>query len=704
MEFSAIHKATNSLADSHGCVHFSFCAENARCAHVCLFDSPTGVTETRRIPMSRDARGTWGVDVAGIAAGRLYGFRVDGPYAPADGHRFNPAKLLIDPRARRITGPRIWHGSLRGYRADTPDDSEPDRSDSAPHAPKCVVVDPSFDWRGDAPPRISWDQTVIYECHVKGLTRLHPGVPPELRGTYLGLSFPPIIEHLLALGVTAVELLPVHASFDEERLVRSGLTNYWGYNTLNFFSPDERFATPGGDPVREFKSMVRALHAAGIEVILDVVYNHSCEGNHLGPTVSYRGIENATFYHLNPADRRRYADFTGCGNTLNASNPIVRDLILDSLHYWIEEMHVDGFRLDLAPALERGRGGIDPSFSLFTRIPKDPVLAGVKLIVEPWDAAADGMCLGRFPDGIVEWNSRFRDTARRFWRGDAGQLGELASRLAGSSDLFAGRSGGPLAGINFVTCHDGFTLHDVTAHEKKQNAANGEDNRDGSNENFSRNWGTEGPANDRSTLDLRERAARNLLATLALSQGVPMILSGDEIGRTQQGNNNAYAQDNEISWLDWRLDSFRRARLEFVRKVLWIRRRYPMLRRSGFLSGETAAGAGLRDVAWFRSDGAEMSHADWTNPASSALAMMLHDSSPEANAGRSGNAGITMILLMNGGGDRVRFHRPNEVPKGDWTQWPDTYSPVDSETPERIDFDEVWLEPYSMKLLIGEPA
>jgi glycogen operon protein len=530
------------------------------------------------------------------------------------------------------------------------------------------VVDPSFPWDSDRPPRTPWNRTLIYECHVKGLTARHPDVPETSRGRFLGLCSEPVIEHLRSLGVTAVELLPIHHSVSERALVDRGLTNYWGYNTLGFFAPDARFASADrGQQVAEFKTMVKTLHRAGIEVLLDVVYNHTAEGNEHGPTLSLRGIDNASYYHLVEADPRSYVDYTGCGNTLNTRHPRVMQLIMDSLRYWAKEMHVDGFRFDLAPALARELHRVDRLERFFATIQQDPVLAQVKLVAEPWDLGPDGYQMGRFPTGWAEWNGRYRDAVRRFWRGDPAHVGEFASRIAGSSDLFGGGDRSPQASVNFVTAHDGFTLADLVSYERKHNEANGEDNRDGSDSNWSWNCGVEGPTGSRSVQRRRARSMRNLLATLAFSQGVPMLSHGDELARSQRGNNNAYCHDDELSWLDWELDAERGAILDFTRRVFALRAQNPILRRRSFFSGSPVPGEDTKDVHWLRPDGAEMTLDDWNDPGCHVLGM-LAPGGANAEVDERGRPieGETLLLLANAGRHPRLFHLPKQPEPGAW--------------------------------------
>ena len=621
---------------------------------LCLFNGP----EERVIPMTGASDGVWRVMVPGVGPGQPYGFRVEGPYAPPEGLRCNPAKLLLDPYARLMSGLVPADSVLRGE--DGADPSRPDLRDSGRVMPKCIVVDERFDWGDDRPPRTAWADTVIYECHVKGLTKLHSALDPPLRGTYLGLASKAIIEHLLRLGVTAVELLPVQYFATEPRLAALGLVNYWGYNSIGFFAPDPRYATVPPKAIDEFRIMVRELHRAGIEVILDVVYNHTAEGDHSGPTLSFRGLDNRAYYLLEPGAADRYVNHSACGNTINALHPRTQQLIMDSLRYWVQQMHVDGFRFDLAPVLCREAGGVDPALRFFNAVLQDPLLGRVKLLVEPWDAGPQGCCLGRFPRGIREWNGRYRDCVRKFWRGDEGQLAEFVSRLAGSSDIFWSRTT-PLAGVNYVTCHDGSTLHDLVSYKAKHNEANGESNRDGPPDNFADNHGVEGPTEDPGILAARERTKRNLLATLAFSQGVPMLTAGDEMGRTQVGNDNAYCQDNAISWVNWNLDAAQREHLEFVRRVLAARREYPALRRDSFFDGRSDLG--LQDVVWLDEHGRELSAGEWQDPHRRTFSMMIRQESKRENVKTSPSqngalAEQTLLLLVNASSGTKVFKLP----------------------------------------------
>jgi len=649
--------------------NFALFSQNATGVTLCLFDGPEDGEPSAEIALRERTNWVWHVYVPDVRPPQLYGFRVEGPYEPGAGHRFNARKLLVDPYARALCGPLQWDDALFGYRVGPEEDADlvPDERDSAPFLPKSVVIDHSFPWEGDKPPRTPWSRTVIYECHVKGLTALHPEVPESQRGRYLGLSSEPMIDHLLSLGITAVELLPVHHSVSERELVERGLSNYWGYNTLGFFAPDARFASGDrGEQVTEFKTMVKALHRAGIEVLLDVVYNHTAEGNRRGATLCLRGADNASYYHLDE-NPRFYVDYTGCGNTLNTQHPRTMQLLMDSLRYWVQEMHVDGFRFDLAPALARELHAVDRLDRFFHMIQQDPVLAEVKLIAEPWDLGPGGYQVGNFPTGWAEWNGLYRDTVRRYWRGDAGQLGELASRIAGSADVYQHGGRGPFASVNFITAHDGFTLRDLVSYERKHNEANGEDNRDGTDANWSTNWGEEGPTEKQAILRRRATSMRNFLATLAFSQGVPMLSHGDELGRTQRGNNNAYCQDNEISWVDWTLDPAARELLDFTRRVLGLRESNPVLRRRNFFSGRSEEDEAPADVLWLRPDGEEMTTGDWQDPERQVLGM-LAPGNANAEVDERGRPiqGETLLLLFNAGARPRLFRLPKMPAPGIW--------------------------------------
>jgi isoamylase len=658
-------------------VNFALYSEHASAVELCFFDRPTDGEPTQRVAMPAATDRVWHAYLPDVRPGALYGYRVDGPYAPEEGHRFNRHKLLIDPYARALSGNVRWSDELYGYTVGDPAaDLSFDRRDSAGAVPKCVVVDPAFTWGDDRSPAVPWNRTVIYECHVRGMTMRHPGVPDHLRGTYLGLASDPIIDHLVDLGVTAVELMPVHHFVDDRRLVQQRLSNYWGYNTIAFFAPHVGYATGGlGQQVSEFKSMVRTLHRAGLEVILDVVYNHTGETNHLGPTLSLRGIDNAVYYRLNPDEPRYLLDYSGTGNSLNILHTRTMALVMDSLRYWVTDMHVDGFRFDLAPVLVRGYEAGQPS-AFFEIIQQDPVLSTVKLIAEPWDVGPDGYQLGRFPQGWSEWNGAYRDSVRRFWRGDPGQVPELASRLTGSSDIYGRTGRRTYASVNFVTCHDGFTLTDLVSYEHRHNTRNGEGNADGMSENFSRNWGVEGPSESVRLQRIRDRMKRNFLTTLMCSQGVRMLLGGDEIGRTQGGNNNAYCQDNEVSWLDWDVDEHATDMLAFVRQLVGIVADNPILRRRSFLTGEVVPGTQMKDVTWIRADGEEMKEDDWTDPENRTLGMLLYGRAVDELDPRGRSArGETLLLLLNAGPRPRSYTLPKVAEPGRWQELVNTARP-----------------------------
>ncbi|MBL8019293.1 MAG: glycogen debranching protein GlgX [Leptospirales bacterium] len=590
-------------------VNFSLYSENARTVDLCLFDSADAKKESGTIRMEHRTDMIFHCYLPDIRPGQVYGYRVDGPWSPAEGHRFNRHKLLADPYALAIARDMVWDDAV--YAFDPKDPTKMDTRDSAPFAPLCAVVDRAFTWGEDRPPRIPWKDTIIYETHVKSMTMRHPDIPERLRGTYAGFCSEPVIRYLKELGVTAVELLPVHHHVDEHVLVKRGLKNLWGYSTLGYFAPDLAYSCGRrvGDAIQEFKVMVKALHKAGLEVILDVVYNHTCEGDEKGPNLAFRGIDNAAYYRLDPKDKSKYTDFTGCGNTLDMQNPRVLQLIMDSLRYWVNEMHVDGFRFDLASALARELHAVDRLSAFFDIIHQDPVLSRVKLIAEPWDLGEGGYQVGNFPVQWTEWNGKYRDCIRRYWKGD-GVAREFATRITGSSDLYESAGRRPYASVNFVTCHDGFTLRDLVSYNKKHNQANGWDNTDGSDHDHSWNCGAEGPGQDKAIEALRWKQMRNFFATLLLSQGVPMINAGDEIGRTQKGNNNAYCQDNEISWFDWKLSADQEQLLDFVQQLTRIRRESRVLRRNHFLRGRDR---GASDMLWLHPDGREMAEKDWSD-------------------------------------------------------------------------------------------
>ena len=660
--------------------NFAVFSEAAERVELCLFDGPGPDARETRLPLPEVDGFVWHGYLPGIGPGQRYGFRVHGPYEPHRGHRCNPAKLLLDPYAKAIEGEVRWHESLFSYRLGDPDAFNDD--DSAPYMPKNVVVNPFFDWGDDRPPKTPYHETVIYEAHVKGLTIAHPDIPERLRGTYAGLAHPVMIEYLRELGITAVELMPVHQFVHDDHLVRRGLRNYWGYNTIGFFAPHNEYSASGecGEQVLEFKAMVRALHQAGIEVILDVVYNHTAEGSHLGPTLCFRGIDNAAYYRLVDDDPRYYMDTTGTGNSLLMRSPHVLQLIMDSLRYWVTEMHVDGFRFDLAATLARELHEVDRLSAFFDLVQQDPVVSQVKLIAEPWDVGEGGYQVGNFPPLWTEWNGKYRDTVRDFWRGGYAAMPEFASRLTGSSDLYAHGSRRPIASINFVTCHDGFTLTDLVSYGHKHNEANGEDNRDGTDDNRSWNCGHEGPTDDPEITALRARQRRNFLATLFLSQGVPMLSHGDELGRTQHGNNNAYCQDNEISWMDWeRLrDNF--PLLDFVQRLTRLRRDHPVFRRRRFFRGRPPAdpdASRLSDIAWFTPDGREMSEADWRAGFAKSLQVFLNGEAI-SEPGRHGERvrDDSFLLIFNAHHEGLRFTVPPERYGDTWLQVIDTAEPT----------------------------
>ena len=648
--------------------NFSIFSEHATGVELCLFDESR---QERRIELVERTDLIWHAYLPDVRPGQLYGYRLQGPYEPDEGHRFNPNKLVLDPYAKAVNGDIEWNDALFGYRVGDPDaDLTFDERDSAPYMPKCSVIDPSFTWGDDRPPAVPFNRSLIYECHVRGMTMLHPGVPEALRGTYLGMASDPIIDHLLSLGVTAVELMPVHQFVKDRYLVDKGLTNYWGYNSIAFLAPENRYAASDrpGSHVSEFKSMVKAFHRAGIEVILDVVYNHTGEGNHMGPTIGLRGVDNQAYYRLNPGDERYYFDFTGTGNSLNMRHPRTVQLIFDSLRYWVGDMHVDGFRFDLAPVLARELYEVDRLGAFFDIMQQDPVLSQVKLIAEPWDLGEGGYQIGNFPVGWAEWNGEYRDGVRAFWRADPGKSGELASRISGSSDLYAAGGRRTYASVNFVTAHDGFTLNDLVSYEQKHNEANGEDNRDGADDNLSRNWGVEGPTDNPAVVAMRQRMKKNFLATLVFSQGVRMLLGGDEMGRTQGGNNNAYCQDNEISWVHWDPDAEGRELLGFTREILRIFRDNPVFRRRGFFTGRPVRGE-IKDVTWLHPSGREMTDGDWADGMLRSVGMLIDgEATDEVDERGRPVRGRTVLLMLNGGENSRRFVIPQIGLPGVWVE------------------------------------
>jgi isoamylase len=637
--------------------NFAVFAEGADAVELALFDESG---RERRIRLPEVTAHVWHGYVPEARPGQRYGFRAHGPYDPDSGQRYNPAKLLLDPYARAIEGEVDWDPSMFGYPPGG-DDLVADDRDSAPHMPKSVVVhDAGFPWGDDRHPDVPWADAVIYEAHVRGFTMRHPDVPAHQRGTYAAMGSPPVVEHLQRLGITTLELLPVHHFVSEHHLVARGLANYWGYNSIGFFAPEASYSSTGtnGQQVGEFKAMVRNLHTAGIEVVLDVVYNHTAEGSHLGPTLSFRGLDNRSYYRTVDERPRFYMDYTGTGNTLNARHPQVLALIMDSLRYWVEEMHVDGFRFDLASALARSFHEVDRLAAFFDLVHQDPVVSKAKLIAEPWDAGEGGYQVGNFPVLWTEWNGRYRDTMRDFWRGARTGVADVAYRLTGSSDLYQSDGRRPYASINFVTAHDGFTLHDLVSYNDKHNEANGEGNRDGSSDNRSWNCGVEGPTEDSEVSFLRERQRRNFLTSLLLSQGVPMLLAGDELGRTQLGNNNAYCQDNEISWVDWELDEERAALLDFISAIVALRRQHPVFRRRTFFQGQAVHGS-VKDIGWFTPDGTEMDEAEWQAPDVSTLGVFLNGEEIPDQDPRGGRiVDDSFMLLLNGGGEPALFKLP----------------------------------------------
>lgn len=653
-------------------VNFAIFSENASKVELCLFDSPESRYESKRIELTEYNNQIFHIYLKDIRPGQVYGYRVYGPYDPEKGFRFNGNKILLDPYAKSIVRTETWDDSLFGYEVGHEDeDLSFDGRDSAPYAPLSAVVDQSFTWGNDTPPNTPWHETIIYEAHVKGMTALHPDVPEELRGTYAAIATEPVIRHLKKLGVTALELMPIHSRSDNQNLVAAGLNNYWGYNTLGYFAPDLRYSHYKGatNEVREFKMMVRALHAAGIEVILDVVYNHTAEGNQLGPTLVFRGVDNTSYYRCGGEDTSRYyIDTTGCGNTLNMTHPRVLQLIMDSLRYWVLEMHVDGFRFDLASALARELYEVDKLSSFFDIIQQDPVISQVKLIAEPWDLGEGGYQVGNFPVLWTEWNGQYRDTMRSFFKGDQGLLGQMTTRLAGSSDLYAHSGRSPHASINFVTCHDGFTMRDLVSYNQKHNLLNLEDNRDGESNNHSWNCGVEGETDNPKVNALRMRQRRNLMAILMLSLGVPMISGGDEMGRTQKGNNNAYCQDNEISWTNWDLSSEEEEFLHFVQKLAAIRHSQPVLRRRKFFKGQVleASQEGhnqIKDIVWLNPDGTEMTEKDWTDTKRLNFGVLFEGSTID-DTDEDGRpiVGNTLLLLCNANWEDISYALPpNQV-------------------------------------------
>jgi isoamylase len=664
-------------AQAHGAIwdgkgtNFTLFSAHATKVEVCLFDA-AGKTELERLSLPEYTDQIWHGYIPDVHPGSVYGLRVHGPYAPLEGHRFNPNKLLLDPYARAHTGELKWAREVFGYIVGDPQgDLSFDERDSAAFMPKCVVVDPNFDWKGQPRTRsVSWDRTVIYEAHVKGFTKRHPGVPDHQKGTYAGLGTQQVIDYVKSLGVTSIELLPIHTFINDNNLLEKGLTNYWGYNSIGFFAPDPRYASAPEQSLREFKEMVASFHDAGLAVILDVVYNHTAEGNEQGPTLSFKGIDNASYYRLMPDQKRLYINDTGTGNTLNVSHPNVIEMVTDSLRYWVNELHVDGFRFDLGTILARETNGFDNQSGFLKACHQDPVLRTVKLIAEPWDCGPGGYQVGGFPPGWAEWNDRYRDTVRDYWKGEA-SASAVAQRLCASADVFNHYGRRPWACVNFIAAHDGFTANDLVSYNEKHNEANGEDNRDGSSDNRSWNCGTEGPTDDPAINALRDRQVRNLLATLLLSQGTPMLLAGDEFGRTQAGNNNAYCQDNEISWLDWDRRQQRDSLVSFVQKLCALRAQYPILRRNRFLTGQYDEELEIKDLAWINASGAEMTGDEWADTRMKCFGMLMDGRSRPTGVRQRGTE-AAMLLVLNSHHDLVNFTLPAYPDGSAWSLLIDT--------------------------------
>ena len=660
--------------DGNG-VNFTLYSENATAVELCLFDTDNEDKEFLKFNITEQTDFTWHIYVQGLQPGQLYGFRIHGPYEPENGHRFNPNKLLVDPYSKAISGTLEWNDALFGYIVgDDKEDLSYSETDSAPYIPKSVVIDPGFDWTGDVCPDISYDNSVIYEAHVKGFTKLHPDIPEEIRGTYAAIGHPVTIAYLKKLGITAIELMPVHDFLSDRYLQEKGLTNYWGYNTLNFFAPDARYSASGthGQQVVEFKTMVKELHKAGIEIILDVVYNHTGEGNQMGPTLSFKGIDNASYYRLTDDNKRYYMDYTGTGNTLNAHLPNVLRLMMDSLRYWILEMHIDGFRFDLAATLARELHEVNSLSAFFDIIHQDPTISQVKLIAEPWDIGEGGYQVGKFPPGWAEWNGKYRDCIRDYWSGSENTLPEFADRITGSADLYQ-EYRKPTASINFITAHDGFTLQDLVSYHEKHNEANGENNQDGESNNRSWNCGIEGPTDDGAINELREKQKRNFLTTLFLSQGVPMLLAGDEISRTQRGNNNSYCQDNDISWIDWA--NADQELLEFTSKLIYLRKEHAVFSRKNWFKGKAVKANGIEDIAWFLPGGALMTEENWKEGAAKSVAIYLNGKG--LNTVREDGSKITddnFYVIFNAHTEVVKYQLPDKKYSKKWRLLIDTGS------------------------------
>jgi glycogen operon protein len=685
-------------------VNFALFSANAERVELCLFDA-AGVREIDRVALPEYTDEVWHGYLPDARPGTLYGYRVYGPYEPRKGHRFNPNKLLIDPYAKALFGRQLRSDAVFGYRTGSPrEDLSFDRRDSARALPKCRVVDPSFSWGDDRRPATPWSATVIYEAHLRGFTMRHPALPVPLRGTCAGLGHDSVIDYLRSLGITAIELLPTHASVDEQLLLQKGLRSYWGYSTIGYFAPDQRLLSTG--LLSEFKTMVRQLHDAGIEVILDVVYNHTAEGNQLGPTLSFRGIDNASYYRLQANEPRYYVNDTGTGNTLNLSHPRVLQMVLDSLHYWVAEMHVDGFRFDLAATLGREAHGFDPGSGFFDAIRQAPWLGNVKVIAEPWDVGPGGYQLGHFPPGWSEWNDRYRDTLRRYWRGDEGVLPELAARISASADLFDHQGRRPSATVNFITAHDGFTLTDLVSYNAKHNEANQENNQDGQAENLSFNYGVEGSTDDPEILTLRDQQKRNFIALLFLSLGTPMLLAGDELGRTQQGNNNAYCQDNSISWMDWEeLPAKNEALLAFVRRLIAFRKAHPVLCRMRFLHGRAKSAGDIKDITWYAPQGTEKTTEQWQDSSARCMGVLLNGQANPA-IGRDGFAlpDDFLFVVLNSHHDVVDFVLPTLPIGASWERVLDTTEPDLAPGPQTLPMGATFAVPGRSLVVFAIPA
>lgn len=662
-------------------VNFALFSAHATKVELCLFDEK-GQTEVERIELPEYTDEVWHGYVHGMQPGAVYGYRVHGPYEPENGHRFNPNKLLLDPYAKAFVGELQWDPAVFGYTIGADgDDLTFDDRDSASFMQKCQVVDSRFEWSHSTAVRVPWEKTIFYETHVRGFTKRHPGVPEKLRGTFEGLGQAAVIDHIKSLGVTSIELLPIHAFVNDSHLLEKGLTNYWGYNTIGFFAPDPRYFAQGPGAIGELKQMIDRFHEADLEVILDVVYNHTAEGSERGPSLSFKGIDNASYYRLMPDDKRYYINDTGTGNTLNLSHPRVLQMVTDSLRYWVTEMNVDGFRFDLATILGREPEGFDQAGGFLKACQQDPILASVKLIAEPWDCGPGGYQVGGFPPGWAEWNDKYRDNVRAFWKGEDGMTAEFATRITGSADKFGHRGRRPWASVNFLTAHDGFTLNDVVSYNEKHNEANGEDNEDGSSDNRSWNCGAEGPTDDPEIRTTRERQKRNMLATLLLSQGTPMILAGDEFGRTQNGNNNAYCQDNEISWVNWDIDQDGAALIEFVRKLTTLRHTLPALRRGRFLMGAFNEEMQLSDVRWVRADGGDLTQEQWDDATTKCFGLVIDGRAPISGI-RKPASDATLLLVFNAHHDLVNFTLPDVPGSDQWSCLIDTNAPVREEVPE----------------------